>query len=121
VSHGRKIQGAAVAFAGGATLALLSGCVVQAPRPNSDAAMWAYYLAEREYLGQQAEQYRRERAYEKRFYAPPPVIRAPVTETPPAPAPEIEAAIPDPAPQPAKPAAPRDPACVQWWRICHFL
>jgi hypothetical protein len=114
-----KFKAAVVAFAGGATLALLSGCVVQVPRPNSDAAIWAYYLAEQEYH-REAEQYRRERAYE-RLYAPPPVIRAPVTETPPAPSPQIEAAIPDPAPQPAKPAAPRDPTCVQWWRICHFL
>lgn len=32
-----------------------------------------------------------------------------------------QAAIPETPPPPAKPAAPRDPDCVGWWRICHFL
>jgi hypothetical protein len=106
---------AALAFLGGAALALL-GCT-QAPPPYSGAMPLSLpAAATRSYPGAAAY------SYALPTYAPPAPPPQSRTRAPSYPA---RAAIPEPAPapQPAKPAAPRDADCPpgSWWDFCHFL
>jgi hypothetical protein len=116
---------AAVAFVGGATLALLGGCAQSPPTYSgampmaSPAAMREYLYAEALAAQRNAEAVAAAQQYERKFYAPPPQSR---TQAPSYPAgAAIAGTTPAPAPQPAKPAAPRDADCVGWWRLCRLL
>jgi hypothetical protein len=129
----RKLAG--IAFVGGATLALLAGCVeVPAtathaqPVPLSASAIY-------EILQQRRTEIEQQNALRQEFAVEPdddaPAVQAPrrkrstlrrapvddspvVSENPPA--------TPAPVAKETPVAkAPADPSCVGWWRVCHFL
>jgi hypothetical protein len=137
---------AAVAFAGGATLALLAGCA-QMPAtyqalPMDDAAWAAQQQRNAAWDAQQqrayappmdsAEVMARYRAYleqqnARRYQYQP--DDAPVTQAAPQrgrrhynPRNDDGPVIAEPAPTPAPvPQTSNRPECVGWWRLCHFL
>jgi hypothetical protein len=101
-----------VAFAGGAALAVLSGCAAgpatyQPPAYfNSSAAAMRAYLEQQ----QRAETYFQPVPAPRRFRThPAPLDDGPVISQ----SPPVRSA---PVPQ-----APAGPECVGMWRICHFL
>jgi hypothetical protein len=120
---------AGIAFIGGATLALLSGCV-EVPatgdqQPVPSAAMQAYLEQERAYIEQETEArayFEQQNAWRQQFPVKPddaPVKQAPAHHHAVSAddGPDLSALI-----SPATAAkAPVDPRCVGWWRICHFL
>jgi hypothetical protein len=136
IASSRKL--AAVAFAGGATLALLAGCAqapsTYEPMPSGYFDAWAAQQ-QRAYAPpmDSAEVMARYRAYLEQqnarawLYQPE---NAPVT----APAPrhgrrhynprndDDGPVIAEPVPTPAPvPQAPNRPECSGWWRLCKFL
>ena len=115
---------AALAFAGGASLALLGGCSAYAPPPTYvsayPASAYSYPAAPAvpEWFWHQGPGNQPDIApvpqtaprRGRRYYSPRNDDDGPViSDNPPAP-------TPAPVPQ-----APNDPDCVGWWRICHFL
>jgi hypothetical protein len=112
---------AALAFVGGAALALLGGCA-QAPATYRTMPLESSAAAMRAYLNAEALAAQQ---YERNFHATPPQyvpLAPPPQSRTPAPSHATQAAIPETPPQqPAKSAAPRDPDCVGYWRLCWFL
>jgi hypothetical protein len=126
---------AAVAFAGGATLALLAGCAQQAP-PSTSYEPSGYFdalaaqqrlAAMRAYLGLPQPGYSEQENARQYQYQPD---TAPVTQAAPRrgrrhynPRNDDDGpVIAEPAPTPPPvPQQPNRPECSGWWRLCHFL
>jgi hypothetical protein len=120
---------AAVAFAGGATLALLAGCA-QAPSTYSQPESSLYYepgLAAAQMRRDYLDQLNAWRRQQQQFEVEP--DSAPVPQAPSrpkrfrvhrAPADDDGPVISDNPPAPV-PQTSNRPECSGWWRICHFL
>jgi hypothetical protein len=121
---------AAVAFAGGATLALLAGCA-QAPSTYSQPESSLYYdpgLAAAQMHRDYLDQLNAWRRQQQQFEVEP--DSAPVAQAPSRPrrfrvhraAADDGPVIAEPGPTPAPvPQTSNRPECVGWWRLCHFL